>query len=240
MIRSCQPLYRPAICCFCSGGPLGPCLSRIPAPLPANSRTTPRRERPPLLPVTCHRPASTSSASQITNSFTIRTSAKCSPNSFRIRTSKAQDLKPFRMNTSKKTGEGEGIRDRNPMNFFYPERPWGARDISAYPTNDFHPEHPMGVEGPLCRPMKHFYPACPVPSRRASSTNHESPITPSVKPGFSTAPAWTTMSGERLWRGYACRQSGSFLGWREIGLAGSHRKRRRSDPSSFQSVEQRG
>ena len=28
-------------------------------------------------------------------------------------------------------------------------------------------------------------------------------------------------------------QSGSFLGWREIGLAGSHRKRRRSDPPSL-------
>src|SRR5580700_58200 len=44
--------------------------------------------------------------------------------------------------------------------------------------------------------------------------------------GFSTAPDWTTMSAELLWRDYACRSSGSFLGQREIGLAGSHRKRR--------------
>ena len=45
------------------------------------------------------------------------------------------------MNTSKKTGEGEGIRDRNPMNFFYPERPSGARGLSAYPMKDFRPHN---------------------------------------------------------------------------------------------------
>src|SRR5579859_1950663 len=28
--------------------------------------------------------------------------------------------------------------------------------------------------------------------------------------------------GAMWWRFYACRSSGSFLGWREIGLAGSH------------------
>jgi len=69
-----------------------------------------------VLPVTRHQSPATSwvrslppvasHQSQITNSFIIRTSAKCPHNSFRIRTSKTQHLKPFRMNTSEKTGAG--------------------------------------------------------------------------------------------------------------------------------------
>jgi hypothetical protein len=56
---------------------------------------------------------------------------------------------------------------------------------------------------------------------------------PSRVQGFSPALAWTTMSGERLWREYACRSSGSYLGWREIGLGDSHSKRRRSNPAAL-------
>ena len=57
---------------------------------------------------------------------------------------------------------------------------------------------------------------------------------------FSCSPSWTTMAPEFLWRDYARRSSGTFLGWRKIGLAGSHPKRRRGDPSSLQSAQGRG
>jgi hypothetical protein len=40
------------------------------------------------------------------NSFTIRTYAKCTHKPCRMNTSKTQDLKLFRMNTYEKTGEG--------------------------------------------------------------------------------------------------------------------------------------
>jgi hypothetical protein len=84
---------------LCAGGPLGACFSLIPVALPHHTRTIPQQKRLPLPPAMIHQ-------SQITKSFTIRTSAKCARNSFRIRTSKTQDLKPFRMNTSEKTPGG--------------------------------------------------------------------------------------------------------------------------------------
>ena len=47
-------------------------------------------------------PPATSHASQITNSFRIRTYEKHTPNPLRIRTSKTNELRPCRMNTSEK------------------------------------------------------------------------------------------------------------------------------------------
>jgi hypothetical protein len=89
-----QPISR-----FCSGGPLGSRLSLVPTTLPAHTRTLPRRERLPLPPVTIHQ-------SQITKSFTIRTSENHARKPCRIRTSKTQHLKSFRIRTYKKTGGG--------------------------------------------------------------------------------------------------------------------------------------
>src|SRR6476660_8702596 len=86
MFRPRLRLLRPVLGCVCSSGPLSPCLS-------------------PLPPVTSHQ-------SQITKSFTIRTSEKHAPNPFGIRTSKTQDLKPFRMNTYEKRGRGPAIVDQ--------------------------------------------------------------------------------------------------------------------------------
>jgi len=97
MFRPRRP--RPDLCCLSSCGPLGSRLSLISTTPPAHKGTLLQRELFPLPPVTSHQ-------SQITKSFTIRTSEKHLHNPFRMRTSKTQDLKPFRMNTYKKTREG--------------------------------------------------------------------------------------------------------------------------------------
>ena len=106
MFRSRRRLPRPVLCSLCSGGPLGPRPSQIPAALPAHTRPIPQRERRSLPPVTSHR-------SHITNSFTIRTYEKRTRNPFRIRTYKTQHLKSFRICTYKKRGEGEGAHLSN-------------------------------------------------------------------------------------------------------------------------------
>jgi hypothetical protein len=72
-----------------------------------------------VLPVTSHPPRrwlSLLHQSQITKSFTIRTSTKPTCNSCRIRTSKTQDLKPFRMRTYRKTPRGvpSNLQTRTP------------------------------------------------------------------------------------------------------------------------------
>src|SRR4029077_16045887 len=102
MFRSRRRLPRPVLCSLCSGGPLGPRPSQIPAALPARTRPIPQQERLSLPLVTSHQ-------SHITNSFTIRTYEKRTRNPFRIRTSKTQHLKSFRIRTYKKRGEGGHI-----------------------------------------------------------------------------------------------------------------------------------
>jgi len=97
--RPHRHLPRPAPRPLCAGGPLGACFSVIPVALPDLRGTIPQGKRLPVPPATSHQ-------SQITKSFTIRTSAKHASNPFGIRTSKTQDLKPFRMNTSEKTPGG--------------------------------------------------------------------------------------------------------------------------------------
>ena len=106
MFRPRRHLPRPVLCCLCTGGPVGPRISPIPAALPARTRTSTQRVPLPLPSVTSH-------PSQNTKPFRIRTSTKPVRNPFRIRTSKTQDLKLFRMNTYKKTGEGGGAHLSN-------------------------------------------------------------------------------------------------------------------------------
>ena len=125
MFRAPQPLSRQTLGCFCSGGPLGPRISPIPATLPARTRTIIQRERFLLPPVTSH-------PSPATKSFTIRTSEKHVRKPSGMNTSKTQHLKPFRMNTSEKTGGGEG-----------------AKLSISYSTKNFRGEHLAWASTPL-------------------------------------------------------------------------------------------
>ena len=133
MFRPRHPFPRPDLCCLSSCGPLGSRLSLIPTTLPAHTGTLLRRERLPLPPVTSHQ-------SQITKSFTIRTS-------------KTLNLKLFRMNTYEKTGEGVGAQVSSRLDHFpFPKIviPSKARDLlfrgqapALFPPLTTHYHYPL-------------------------------------------------------------------------------------------------